>query len=269
MVQFGANDMANQVAIPFFYNPDLAPDATSATQRAKCLPLSFNFNQSGSNASIQTYTATLQDIGLDVVQGIYVDAGNSPAPTSIRFNGTMQTITIPAYTQGYYRPLVGNQQLDFTITNYAASTTVGKDNIVSIIFLNIMPDTASTWTTNPQLGTPFAISAVTTNATCNCVAPSVPGRTTYVTTVTATATGSTSAVDGYLTVSYVDSNGANVNLQYTFVFPLGASAVAAQPLVLNFWPPLEAYLSNAFQASLPAGGPGNISECVTISGYIL
>jgi len=260
--------MANQVAIPFFYNPDLAPDATSATQRAKCLPLSFNFNQYGAGKFFQTYTAALQDIGLDVVQGMYVDASNSPAPTIIYFNGTMQTITIPAYTQGYYRPLVGNQQLDFTITNLASNTARNNDNIVSVIFLNVMPDTANTWTTNPQLGTPFAVSTVTSNATCNCIATNLPGRTTFVTSVVATATGSTAGLANYLTLNYIDSNSSNVNLQYSFVFPVGV-LVAAQPLVLNFWPPLEAYPYYGFQAYLPAGGPGNASECVTISGYIL
>ena len=263
-------------AISFYHNPDLGDannfiangNSLPATQLAKAANVQFNFGAGG--ASQWSIQKTLQDIGLYALQGVYVDNSLSPAPTILVFNGTNQTVTAPPFSQGYYRVLALNEAVDMTVSNVAAINAAGLVNIVPVQLLNLMPEGSDVWfTVMPEAlqGTPVVATATGAAAILTATLPNVAGRRLFVTGFTLTGGGATAGLVVNATLAGADNAfGAAVTLNYAFGFPTGV-AVAAQPLLEVFNPPLPILLGQAAVLTLPSGGAGNTLASISINGF--
>jgi len=140
----------------------------------------------------------------------------------------------------------------------AAVKVQGPDTIGTPIFTSVVGLGAP-----GSLQTAITSSASAGNASNVATLAGVAGKTTYITGFSATASGSTAALDVTVTVAGTISG----TLNYTFTFPVGA-LVAAQPLVVNFSQPIPASAANtAITVTLPAGGVGNTNASIAAYGF--
>lgn len=253
--------MSNTVAVPFFFNPELDPDFNKSAQRGLAYPMFLSF----ASQATQRFSRNLADIGLDAVQGLYVDNSTSPAPTTIVISGTLQTIVVPPFTQGYYRPLVQNQQLDFSVTNYATQNgSTLAANTIGLHWLSILPDTSMVWSVQVDPGTQFMTSSTGANAYTQCYQATPTGRIVYVSGFSVTGGGAT--VGSLQNIMLENILNAGI-MNFTVAVPTGATT-AMQPLIVAFSPPLLT-VSGGPLLAVPAFGAGNTAVTANLWGYIV
>jgi len=140
----------------------------------------------------------------------------------------------------------------------AAVKVQGPDTIGNVVYCNILATGPAGF---PQVA--FTSSASAGNASNVATLPGAVAKTTFITGFTATAAGSTAALDVTITVTGTISG----TLNYTFTFPVGA-LTAAQPLVVSFNPAIPASGTNtAIVVTLPAGGAGNTNASIAAYGF--
>ena len=258
-------------SIPFFNDKELANfGKDDFAQRARAFPITHAFSTASGQQAIQYVKYSLPDVGLNNVQGLWIDNSASPAASAITINGTRQQIVAPAYSQGYYRVLGSPDSLDYTIVNYSGAGSIAYS--VSLLWCNVMPADPVVWSAQPVnglQGTPFAASSQGANTILNATMPAIVGRRSYVSTVELTASGSTAGLAVNATLTNVDGGlGLGITLNWTFTFPVGP-LVGAQPVLVDFSPPIAILAGSAAVLTLPAGGGGNTNAAISIDGFYI
>lgn len=134
------------------------------------------------------------------------------------------------------------------------------------ITAQLVDGSGNAWTPGAQLpvGATMvqASSGNKTNAIGTAVLAAAAGKTTYVSNMEVTASGATAA----LVVNVTLSDGTWTRT-YAFAYPAGV-AVQAQPLIIDFFPPLPGSAVNtAITGTLPASGAGGTNACINLSGF--
>jgi hypothetical protein len=277
-------------AVPFFYrsNMDRFMRSTDASGKiavddqgreipievpvdvGRALPVTYLFGASSPlNLAVQGQTIDVEDCGLNSVQGVYIDNSQNNAPVTITLNGMSgQSIVARPFSQGFYRLLASPQMLDYTITCYQQLGSIP----VKVLWLNLMPDGGDQWQAvveTVQVGQSVGNSSGTVaNALATAAIPAVAGRTTYVTGFEVTASGSTAGLAVDVTLTNILGAGFTYVGHYSFVFPIGV-LVLAQPLIVEFNPPLQIGAGVATTLTLPAGGLGNTNAAVNLHGFLI
>ena len=117
----------------------------------------------------------------------------------------------------------------------------------------------------PAGATPVAATASGGNALTTATLPGVAGKTTYLTSLQISGGGATAAA-----LASGSLSGVLGGTQTLIVGVPAGVAVAVQPLVVNFNPPLPASAVNtAIACALSAFGAGNVVEAVSLQGFQL
>lgn len=251
--------MTQQQALPFFHSL-----ALNEEQGAKDLPVTFNF---ASGVTSYANSASLEEVGLFTLQGVFIDNSASPAPTTLLVTGTRQVIVIPPFTQAFERLLGSPLMLDYVVTNNSQQGAPGVN--VTVHFLNIMPDSNNNWSAQPPLGlqgTPNAASSAAAAGANNLSIGGVAGRRTFVSGFEVSGAGATGASIIPITLANIDNNGAPITLNYQLAIPAGAG-VAIPSLIVEFSPPLPVVLGSAAILSVPSFGAGNTNAAATLHGF--
>jgi hypothetical protein len=258
--------MATPGAVPFYHNPDFKNPADEP-QKARLSPWSFDFNA----ASNYVVAQTVQDLGLEGLQALWVDNSQGPAPITILVGQSRQVITVPPFVAGYFRVMAGNQQVDLSVTCFATKNAAYQNNVVTIYPINILPaELGITPANSPfaQPGTPLADSATGANTPLSVTFAAVAGRRTYISSISLTAAGATAALAVNATLTNIDNNGVAKTLNFSFTYPAGVG-VPANPYAAVFSPPLPVLAGQAAVLSLPAGGAGNTQAAIAMTGFLL
>lgn len=122
----------NAASIPVF-------NAQVPEEGPKCVPLLFDFT--GSTTEIDLDLTQLIDNRLiSMIQTLFIDTTGAAGTLSIKINGSNQTITVKANTQGYYPVMVPNP------AKFVATSTAGATKIFTIVFINV-PVAPGQWAT--------------------------------------------------------------------------------------------------------------------------
>jgi hypothetical protein len=252
------------MAVPFFHNPDFSLPLDEP-QKARLAPLSFDFSAQSS----YTVLASLQDVGLEGFQALWVDNSANPAPLVFVLGQSRQTVVAPPFWQGYLRVMASNQQLDFTVSCFATKNAAYGNNIVTAFPLNLMPAETGLWPAASPWGlpgTPWADCASGAASQQQITMAAITGRRSFITGLTLTAGGATAAA--VLDCTLTNADQANTAKTLHFVFPIPAGVTAgAQPLTIPFAPPLPIVPGQACVLTMPSAGAGNTIQSIAAQGF--
>lgn len=229
--------------------------------------VSHAFSTASGNAATQYFKQTLADVGLNTLKALYVDNSMNPCAATIVMGSTRQLIKVPGGSQGFYRVLGSMLDLDYTIVSYSGLFATAYQT--SLYWLNAKPCDPAIWSTQPSgtaNGIPFTLSQSAGNAAIALTAPAYTGLTNYISYLSITGQGATSATGVQATLGPLAGIGATPNALYDIVVTAGVNSQVAQ-LELIFNPPLVGAAGVATVLTVPAFGAGNTSVAATMAGF--